>query len=202
MNNELYHHGILGQKWGVRRYQNSDGSLTKEGKERYGSSFQSSKNENLKIALQVGTLLAVTALASYGAYKCADILDTTDFISQNTMGLNTFNNLLSTTGNTRVSSLPSFEKSAKKLEDFTFERVNRIDSNGLVSSIDLPVDRQGYADTFARQMSKTTGDYDYWYKYIMGRMNHQSSGSTSFSERAKNLNSELRKMSDDYYTKY
>lgn len=33
---ELYHHGILGQKWGVRRYQNSDGSLTDEGRKRYG----------------------------------------------------------------------------------------------------------------------------------------------------------------------
>lgn len=29
---ELYHHGIKGQKWGVRRYQNYNGSLTKEGK--------------------------------------------------------------------------------------------------------------------------------------------------------------------------
>lgn len=32
--NELYHHGVLGQKWGVRRYQNSDGSLTSAGKRR------------------------------------------------------------------------------------------------------------------------------------------------------------------------
>lgn len=31
----LAHHGILGQKWGVRRFQNKDGSLTTEGKRRY-----------------------------------------------------------------------------------------------------------------------------------------------------------------------
>ena len=35
-NDELYHHGIKGQKWGVRRYQNPDGSLTAAGKVRYG----------------------------------------------------------------------------------------------------------------------------------------------------------------------
>lgn len=34
-NSELYHHGIKGQKWGVRRFQNKDGSLTPAGKERY-----------------------------------------------------------------------------------------------------------------------------------------------------------------------
>ena len=33
--NVLVHHGIKGQKWGVRRYQNKDGSLTQEGKARY-----------------------------------------------------------------------------------------------------------------------------------------------------------------------
>lgn len=30
--NELYHHGIKGMKWGIRRYQNEDGSLTAKGK--------------------------------------------------------------------------------------------------------------------------------------------------------------------------
>lgn len=33
--NELCHHGIKGQKWGIRRYQNKDGSLTPAGKKRY-----------------------------------------------------------------------------------------------------------------------------------------------------------------------
>lgn len=32
---ELYHHGIKGQRWGVRRYQNPDGSLTAKGLKRY-----------------------------------------------------------------------------------------------------------------------------------------------------------------------
>lgn len=35
LSNELQHHGIKGQKWGVRRFQNTDGSLTAEGKKRY-----------------------------------------------------------------------------------------------------------------------------------------------------------------------
>lgn len=45
MNNYLYHHGILGQKWGVRRWQNEDGSLTEEGRLHYGHN----KREDAKV---------------------------------------------------------------------------------------------------------------------------------------------------------
>ena len=42
----IAHHGIKGQKWGVRRFQNADGSLTKAGKERYNEQNSSDSSDN------------------------------------------------------------------------------------------------------------------------------------------------------------
>lgn len=55
--NDLYHHGIKGQKWGVRRFQNKDGTLTKLGKSRYSDETNSKRkvsdwsDDELKSAL-------------------------------------------------------------------------------------------------------------------------------------------------------
>lgn len=43
----LMHHGIKGQRWGVRRFQNADGSLTTAGAKRYGTEHQSSLDDVL-----------------------------------------------------------------------------------------------------------------------------------------------------------
>lgn len=49
MDDVLIHYGILGMKWGVRRYQNKDGSLTSAGKKRYKN------NDDIKDAPQKNT---------------------------------------------------------------------------------------------------------------------------------------------------
>lgn len=50
-NIELYHHGIKGMRWGVRRYQNKDGSLTAAGKKRYNVDIETAEKK-LKEAKQ------------------------------------------------------------------------------------------------------------------------------------------------------
>lgn len=48
LNDELCHFGIKGQKWGIRRFQNEDGSLKSAGKKRYGDGEESKSSESNK----------------------------------------------------------------------------------------------------------------------------------------------------------
>lgn len=53
-NNELYHHGIEGQKWGVRRFQNEDGSLTPAGRNRYNKMAKKDAKEWARAKMYYG----------------------------------------------------------------------------------------------------------------------------------------------------
>lgn len=90
---ELYHHGIKGQKWGIRRYQNDDGSLTAAGRKRYGDAAESASGQKgnskktseknspeaiakrkarAKKAAIIGGSVIAAGLAVYGAKKLND----------------------------------------------------------------------------------------------------------------------------------
>lgn len=75
----LAHHGIKGQKWGVRRFENKDGSLTEAGKKRYSkANDEQEDNEQTnkkKIAKKIAigaAFVAGTGLAIYGGFKLKD----------------------------------------------------------------------------------------------------------------------------------
>ncbi len=57
---QLYHYGIKGQKWGVRRFQNTDGTLTAKGRERYKDNREThhKRDPNSKVmqALEAGKI--------------------------------------------------------------------------------------------------------------------------------------------------
>ena len=97
MNDEvLIHHGIKGQRWGIRRFQNEDGTRTAAGKARerngeQGSASTAKKAESnasqkkgltddqktaLKKVVIAGAAAAAVGLAAYGAYKYSDAIKT------------------------------------------------------------------------------------------------------------------------------
>jgi hypothetical protein len=69
----LEHWGIKGMKWGRRRFQNKDGSLTPEGKKRYGDNDDTPETEEHKQARRASALKSTDAQE---IYKNRDVLTT------------------------------------------------------------------------------------------------------------------------------
>lgn len=68
----LYHHGIKGQKWGIRRWQNEDGSLTPEGIRRYGTvenfNYQRAKKKRTIRNVAIGAGVGAAAIGGAALY--------------------------------------------------------------------------------------------------------------------------------------
>ena len=121
--NELQHHGIKGQRWGIRRYQNEDGSLTEEGRERYGSDLKETSyskatdNDKIKKAVVVGASIAAASLAVYGAYKLSDVKQNIDYQKSVEYGLNFYRQMYRGNINKANAATSKFDETVKALNE-------------------------------------------------------------------------------------
>lgn len=125
----LEHHGIKGMKWGIRRYQNKDGSLTPEGRKRYSDDSKKSTQDNTpgkntiltKRNIAIGAAIAVGVLAAIGGmyvYKKSNIkIPIAEYKFGEKIAVNSLSNLDKT-----ISKGTKFQRiSSKSFEDYVGE---------------------------------------------------------------------------------
>lgn len=109
--------------------------------------------------------MAVTPIISYGASTVAKQLGRYGAQDAVMMLYGYSPSKYRSAGSTMAKS--SFDPS-----NFKFKRVALLRPDGGVDTVDVPVDKKGYADAFAKSMAKNKDDYDYWNNYMMRRLKY------------------------------
>ncbi len=72
---ELYHYGVKGMKWGIRRYQNADGTLTSAGKKRAKKEYKEDNETAFKLGRNATIIGHATARSMKRTIKLENALD-------------------------------------------------------------------------------------------------------------------------------
>lgn len=183
-NSYLSHHGIKGQKWGVRRWQNSDGSLTPEGYTHYGRGLPK-------------------AIKNYKANK---INRDAKRISKDTAKLNKANDLYLKDQRREADAELKYSKAANKLND-TRQKLN-VAENGTyaklfgqdkykINKLNTQIDKQ------ARELSSIRDDYNkakaYRYDTEISIKEIQDKLNKTSDRRNKNIEKFINQYSQEEY---
>lgn len=140
---ELYHWGIKNMKWGIRRYQNPDGSLTEEGKIRYGGNSYDKLKQNQKDRYYADLTKARVAVYDTASKTASGVKSITNDISDMPT--------MKEKGKVRYSNYPNM--SDKELQD----RAKRLELEHRYSDLNGDTKYEKSGSEKAREILQTVG---------------------------------------------
>lgn len=161
LNDELYHHGIEGQRWGIRRFQNKDGSLKPAGKKRYDKEVAKLKAEKKKLRNEISVQKKVDKLKQLEKERDA-LKAQSKNLKKNSKTTTQEDKQAETIEQKRERLLKStdakelYENRALLTKSELDERINRIDTEAKLKSKIVVEKRKTGLDKFNERMSKAT----------------------------------------------
>lgn len=161
LNNELYHHGIKNMKWGIRRFQNKDGSLTPAGKKRYDKEVAKLKAEKKKLRNEISVRKKADKLKQLEKERDALKVQSKK-LKKNSKTTTQEDKQAETIEQKRERLLKStdakelYENRALLTKSELDERINRIDTEAKLKSKIVVEKRKTGLDKFNERMSKAT----------------------------------------------
>lgn len=161
LNNELYHHGIKNMKWGIRRFQNKDGSLTPAGKKRYDKEVAKLKAEKKKLRNEISVQKKADKLKQLEKERDA-LKAQSKNLKKNSKTTTQEDKQAETIEQKRERLLKStdakelYENRALLTKNELDERINRIDTEAKLKSKIVVEKQKTGRDKFNERMSKAT----------------------------------------------